>query len=260
MEWTNVRSLRLTGFIRLRFVFPNADPCRSLQMMMRTMMNIWLVWPLVETATVRIRFVKGDVFKDRGFSKNAKKHHLLTQGEFSATAVHISGSKRPRQIRNSTEQFWLVYSKFTSQTVYLDVHLPNPVMLWWTRPVSWTLFFFVGKFWAQPLWWNWYFRALRKDICKNHLELIYFHVLGMYSWKELSSHKGGRNDIAEMMLLFIGGILHLSQFSCPILLNWFVWKEGFRIVDAFPAHKHLFFSFHFHSQPPSNLPKESSTW
>lgn len=121
-------------------------------------------------------------------------------------------------------------------------------------------FFFVGKFWAQPLWWNWYFRALRKDICKNHLELIYFHVLGMYSWKELSSHKGGRNDIAEMMLLFIGGILHLSQFSCPILLNWFVWKEGFRIVDAFPAHKHLFFSFHFHSQPPSNLPKESSTW
>lgn len=30
MEWTNVRSLRLTGFIRLRFVFPNADPCRSL--------------------------------------------------------------------------------------------------------------------------------------------------------------------------------------------------------------------------------------
>jgi len=146
MEWTNVRSLRLTGFIRLRFVFPNADPCRSLQMMMRTMMNIWLVWPLVETATVRIRFVKGDVFKDRGFSKNAKKHHLLTQGEFSATAVHISGSKRPRQIRNSTEQFWLVYSKFTSQTVYLDVHLPNPVMLWWTRPVSWTLFFLWGSF------------------------------------------------------------------------------------------------------------------
>lgn len=56
--------------------------------------------------------------------------------------------------------------------------------------------FFVGKFWAQRLCWNWYFRALRKDICKNHLELIYFHVLGMYSWKELSSRKGGRNDIA----------------------------------------------------------------